>query len=125
MKYSARRSQELFEGAGRSVAPGFTPATLSRGGSDDEDDDSAIPPSPRALGLGRGRSGGVSVIPYTGINALLVTATAEEYEEIAQALRQLDVPPRQVLVEATIAEVTLTDDLRFGLQYFFSRRCRG
>jgi general secretion pathway protein D len=35
------------------------------------------------------------------------------------AVRKLDQVPRQVLIEATIAEVTLSDSLKYGLQWFF------
>jgi len=45
-------------------------------------------------------------------------ATQDEFSRIEGALRQLDVAPLQVLVEATIVEVTITDDLRYGVQYF-------
>ena len=38
---------------------------------------------------------------------------------IEAALIKLDVVPLQVLIEVTIAEVTLTDDLEYGLQWFF------
>lgn len=34
-------------------------------------------------------------------------------------MKRLDVVPLQVFIEATIAEVTLNDDLRYGLQWFF------
>ena len=52
-------------------------------------------------------------------NALLVYATAEEYELVRAALEKLDLVPLQVLIEATIAEVTLNDTLRYGLEWFF------
>ncbi len=51
-------------------------------------------------------------------NTLLIHATHAEYQRILGMLHRLDVPPRQVLVEATIVEVTLNDDLRYGVQYF-------
>ena len=35
-------------------------------------------------------------------------------------MRQLDTQPLQVLIEATIAEVTLNDQLQYGLQWFFN-----
>lgn len=54
-------------------------------------------------------------------NALVIMATPREYEIIEAALRQLDTVPLQVLLEAAIAEVTLTNDLRYGVQYFFQR----
>lgn len=52
-------------------------------------------------------------------NALIIAATAQEYARIESALERLDIVPLQVLIEATIAEVTLTNQLNFGLQYFF------
>jgi general secretion pathway protein D len=53
-------------------------------------------------------------------NALLILATMAEYESIQLAIRQLDVAPRQVLIEVTIAEISLTDELKYGLEWFFS-----
>ena len=53
-------------------------------------------------------------------NALLVSATSEEYRVILNALEQLDIEPLQVLIEATIAEVSLNDDLKYGVEWFFS-----
>jgi general secretion pathway protein D len=52
-------------------------------------------------------------------NALLVHATSAEYELVASALERLDIVPLQVFIEATIAEVTLNDTLRYGLEWFF------
>lgn len=53
-------------------------------------------------------------------NALVIMARPREYQMIEAALKKLDVLPQQVLIEATIAEVTLNDDLKFGLQWFFN-----
>lgn len=52
-------------------------------------------------------------------NALLVHATSAEYELVAAAMERLDIVPLQVFIEATIAEVTLNDTLRYGLEWFF------
>lgn len=52
-------------------------------------------------------------------NALVILATPREYTVIRDALRQLDVAPLQVLLEAAIAEVTLTKNTQFGFQYFY------
>ena len=65
------------------------------------------------------RMAGVSVIADEGNNSLIVTATASEYKRIKQILARLDIAPAQVLLEATIAEVTLNDQLQFGLRWFF------
>jgi general secretion pathway protein D len=52
-------------------------------------------------------------------NTLLVIATAGEYSIIETALKKLDIPQRQVIIDVTIAEVTLTDELQFGVEWLF------
>lgn len=74
--------------------------------------------SAEALGLGAGSK--IKVIADPDNNALLIMANAAEYERIEEAVKKLDVVPRQVLVEVTIAEVTLTGALNYGLEWFFS-----
>lgn len=63
-------------------------------------------------------SAAIRVIADDKSNALLVLATPQDYRMVERAIRQLDIVPLQVLIEATIAEVTLTDDLRYGVQFF-------
>lgn len=62
---------------------------------------------------------GIKVVADEPNNALVITATAREYKRVKQILSRIDVAPSQVLLEATIAEVTLNDQLRFGLRWFF------
>ncbi len=64
----------------------------------------------------------VRVIADKDTNSLLILATPADYETIENALRQLDVVPRQVLVEVLLAEVTLTDNLSLGLEYYIHAR---
>ncbi len=52
-------------------------------------------------------------------NALVILATPREYGVVVEALHQLDVAPLQVLLEAAIAEITLTKDTAYGFQYFY------
>ena len=52
-------------------------------------------------------------------NALLIYATPSEYSIIEGMLHKIDVIPLQVLIEATIAEVDLNDQLQYGTQFFF------
>lgn len=70
-----------------------------------------------ALGLGAGST--IKVIADRDNNALVILANGAEYEKIEEAIKKLDVIPRQVLVEVTIAEVTLTGALSYGLEWFF------
>jgi general secretion pathway protein D len=51
-------------------------------------------------------------------NALLIMATGPEFAWIDAALHQLDIPPLQVMIETVVAEVTLTDQLTYGMQYY-------
>ena len=53
-------------------------------------------------------------------NAILIYGTAAEYAKVEATLKRLDVPGAQVLIEATIMEVSLKDDLQYGLQWAFS-----
>lgn len=62
----------------------------------------------------------VKVVADERNNALLIYAPASEYEKVANALRKLDISPTQVLIEASIVEVTLTDELKYGLQWYFN-----
>jgi len=52
-------------------------------------------------------------------NALIIVATGEKYRLVEQALQQLDAKPLQVMLEACVAEVDLTNELKYGLQYYF------
>jgi len=50
-------------------------------------------------------------------NSLIILATPSDYSFIEETIRKLDVLPRQVVIEALIAEIKLTDDLSFGLAW--------
>jgi len=74
---------------------------------------------------GAGASGGGQpVLPNVRItadavnNTLLIYANQESYRIIEQTLRQLDRPQLQVSIDATIAEITLNDNLNYGVQFF-------
>lgn len=61
----------------------------------------------------------LSVIADEERNALIIRSTPEGYAQVEKVLHALDVTPNQVLVEASIIEVTLTDEYSFGLEWFF------
>ncbi len=97
------------------LAPGLTPAEVSSPAKQ--------PPAGTAQPEGAGDSvtigGDVHVIADKNNNALLILASQSDYEKIEVAIRKLDVVPRQVLIDVTIAEVTLTDEFKFGLEWYF------
>jgi general secretion pathway protein D len=60
----------------------------------------------------------IRIIANRKNNALLIYATPGEYAVIEGMLRKVDIIPLQVLIEATIAEVTLNDALQYGTQFY-------
>lgn len=66
-----------------------------------------------------------TIIADTDNNAILVLASPQDYRGIKSTIRQLDVEPRQVLIEATIAEVELNDGLSHGVRWFFDNAANG
>jgi general secretion pathway protein D len=75
--------------------------------------------------LGQGGSGGPE-LPNVRItadlinNSVLIYARPDEYKLIERTLIQLDRPKLQVAIDVTIAEVTLNDQLNYGVQFFLS-----
>lgn len=60
----------------------------------------------------------IRIIANDRNNALLIYATPNEYSMIRGMLVKVDIIPLQVLIHATIAEVTLNDALQYGTQFF-------
>ncbi len=123
--FGTSAAEETSSSAGGLAADNvFRPATsLSR-----------PPPSPGLMdgagnGVSKGAEAGIStqrhseikVIADTDNNSILVLASQEDYRSIEAAIRRLDTPPRQVLIEATIAEVSLSDNLTYGVRWFLER----
>jgi general secretion pathway protein D len=55
-------------------------------------------------------------------NAVLVYANQDAQRVVEQTIRQIDRPQRQIAIEATIAEVTLNDQLNYGVQFFLASK---
>jgi general secretion pathway protein D len=70
-----------------------------------------------AEGLGVVRN--IQVVADKDNNTLLIVATAPEYALILAALKKLDVPSRQVMMEVTVASVKLSDEFNFGIDWLF------
>ncbi len=64
----------------------------------------------------------MKIIADKNTNAIIVKALPSEYQVIKSIVETLDATPQQVLIEAIIAEVTLTDSLSNGVEYFFRKR---
>jgi len=137
-------SQGSLDNAQNEIAPGAGTATLSSveklsGGPSAPTTAGIRPAAPlgpsdngpaggsgRSGSLGAGATGGgtssilpgVRITPDIANNSLLIYANSENYRIIERALNQIDRPQLQVALEATVAEVTLNDNLNYGVQFF-------
>lgn len=116
------------------VAPGLRPTSLSsrggnqRGGmnfqgslrpqSEQESSAPAQPAAPRPTGGDTDTNIRISAIEEN--NQLMVQATPVEWDRIERAIQKLDVVPLQVQIEARILEVSMTDELSLGVQWYLT-----
>jgi general secretion pathway protein D len=122
-------SPALSSGAasgGAAAAGGPQPlSTSSSGAASPTRTASSAPAANRIpLGGGAGSGGGDLETPVVRIvaddknNALIIYARPRDYRMVEATIKRLDIIPLQVLIEATIAQVTLNDTLNYGLQFF-------
>ena len=126
----ANTLNSIFTGSSRqrddrvSLAPGATPAEITN-----RQDREAESPERREQPSQRSRSGrrntvsieeleDVNVIADRINNSLIIVATPQQFDSVMNVIKQLDVMPLQVLIDATIVEVTLNDDLEYGIKWF-------
>jgi general secretion pathway protein D len=107
-------------GSGSGSTPGFgaqtaaTPAGASGAGS------GAIDSRASGSGSGQPMLQDVRITPDIVNNTLLIYADQENYRIIEATLQQVDQPQLQVAIDATIAEVTLNDELSYGVQTYLT-----
>src|SRR6267154_3114993 len=98
-------------GAQTAAAPGAANANTSDAGSLDS----------RGAGSGgQPMLKGVRITADTVNNTLLIYADQENFRIIEATLLQVDQPQLQVAIDATIAEVTLNNDLSYGVQAYLT-----
>jgi len=67
-----------------------------------------------------GQPGRASIGVHGATNALIISASADVQQQLADVIRQLDIPRHQVLVEAIIVEVSDLAAKQLGVQYILS-----
>lgn len=90
--------------------PGVTPEPSER--------PRALPPGTPPPAEQARSVGDIRIVPDERTNALLVRATPNDYRVLEDTIKKLDIIPKQVLIEVLLAEVTLTDRLRLGIEQF-------
>lgn len=112
-----------------SVAPGQTGATASSKptGNNAIAQQQAKPAvgSKSTASAGASISGAEATISADEVNnSLVIKATPTNYDLVLQALRQLDVPKLQVMLDVVVAEINLTGSLELGFKYWLQETQR-
>lgn len=105
------------------VAPGMTQQRSSGGSSGGNMPSTGSNQSGGSANFNLGND--IRIVADEFNNALMVYAPRREFRKIESALEQLDIVPAQVLIEASILEVTLSDDLRFGVEWHLENSLNG
>ncbi len=109
------------------LAPGLEPVVIESetvdgqqtGTADQQSSDSSRPSLIVGEGVALPGADAVKIIADESNNSLVILASPTDYQMVESALQKLDITPLQVLIEASIIEVSLTDDLTYGLEWFF------
>ena len=111
-----------------SLAPGVESVEIRslNQGEKDAAQQGNVPPPPPSQPSG----GGIAIVESDDIrisaieesNALLIRATAGQYDAIEAAIKRLDIEPLQVHIEAQIVQVDLNNNLEFGVRWFFENQ---
>jgi general secretion pathway protein D len=99
----------------RPPAPSSTPAPPAPRSANTFATGNELASDPLAISDG----GSLQIIADDLRNSLVILAAPEQYKMIESAVRQLDVVPLQVMIEARILEVALHNDLSYGVEWFF------
>lgn len=116
------RASAALGGTGLTSASGASNGLSAKGASEP---DQALAPQTPLPGRSNPDYGAFSggkgprIVPSDENNSLLIYATGEQYELVREVLEKVDRPVAQVLIEATLAEVTLTKGFELGVDWSF------
>ena len=82
----------------------------------------ATPPAPAKEEAGGVPEGEIGIIVDETTNSLIIKAFHRDYRAILETIKKLDIYPKQVLIEVFLAEVTLDETNKLGIEWanFFS-----
>jgi general secretion pathway protein D len=68
-------------------------------------------------GISTALEGELNIVAAKEINALIIKTTPRSYKVIQDLLKKIDIMPKQVLIEVLIADIKLSDELKFGIEW--------
>ena len=81
-----------------------------------------VPPAAPTTAAGTGLSGSVQIIPDEATNSLVIKASPQDFLQIKKVIERIDTIPRQVMIQVLVAEITLTDSLQYGVEWWLRNR---
>ncbi|TPH18967.1 secretin N-terminal domain-containing protein [Litorilituus lipolyticus] len=113
------------EDIGESLAPlfGGNAVVANKSGNNSRDTKSSVAnktqgKSSLATSNGGLDEKGINIVIDSRANFVIVHATGSSYQGILPLIKNLDVMPKQILLDVTIAEVTLRDEFQYGVEFF-------
>jgi general secretion pathway protein D len=77
----------------------------------------ATPPVPAKEEAGGVPEGEIGIVVDETTNSLIIKAFHRDYRAILETIKKLDIYPKQVLIEVFLAEVTLDEANKFGIEW--------
>ncbi|MGH8066461.1 MAG: type II secretion system secretin GspD [Candidatus Entotheonellia bacterium] len=112
-KVLTAQAQDLVRAIGQPPTPGARPPTVA----------APAPPPPAQTGPVSGvvptatGERKITITPDKATNALVVTAIPEDYQALVEVIKKLDIPRRQVYVEAAVVEISLEKTRDLGVEF--------
>jgi general secretion pathway protein D len=114
-KVLTAQAQDLVRAVGQQPTPGARPPTVAA--------PAPPPPPPTQTGPVSGvvptatGERKITITPDKATNALVVTAIPEDYQALVEVMKKLDIPRRQVYVEAAVVEISLEKTRDLGVEF--------
>jgi len=102
------------------TTPGRTTTQQPRPGETPRPTPTPAPATPAARGdeAGKVTEGEINIVVDEPNNALVIRALYRDYKAVMETIKKLDLYPKQVLIEVMLAEITLDDENKFGIEWF-------
>jgi len=121
-KVLTAQAQDLVRAVGQQAAPGTRPPTVATPAPSPAP--GTPPPTPTGpvsgtvpTAMGERK---ITITPDKATNALVITAIPEDYEALREVIKKLDIPRRQVYVEAAVVEISLEKTRDLGVEFRFT-----
>jgi general secretion pathway protein D len=113
-KVLTAQAQELVRAVGQQPTPAARPPTVAAPAPPQPP-----PPTGPTSGVVPTATGErkITITPDKATNSLVVTAIPEDYQALVEVIKKLDIPRRQVYVEAAVIEITLERTKELGVEF--------